>query len=154
MARQSFKLRNGPKGVADGQGAIGIDPVDEVLEQRAAKAEQVENTARQVERATGNTGLADSIRHTPDDWRQVAEAAVRALAMTDSVFTIFEITKEPFSVPDPDHQNRWGGLVLSMKAEGVIEHAGWSGSERGPSKGSGLKTWRGTPAWKAKGRAA
>jgi len=154
MPKQSFKLHGGPKGVADGQVALGLDEVDEVLEQREAKTKQVENTARQVERATGNTGLADAIRHTPTDWREVAEAAVRALAMTDSVFTIFEITKEPYSVPDPDHPNRWGGLVLSMKAEGVIEQAGWSESERDTSKGSGLKTWRGTPEWKARGCAA
>jgi hypothetical protein len=151
----SFKLR-GRRGVAAGQGAIGIDPVDEVLEQREEKAQRVENTARQVERETGNVGLADAIRHTPVDWRDLAEAAVREAAKTGKPFTAYTLTGEPYNLPEPGHPNQWGALFSYMKRHNVVTttERGFTTSGRPKTAGSAVREWVGTADWIAKGRAA
>lgn len=108
-------------------------------------ADERENAATAVERRTGNKGLADSIRNCSDWWWQAACIAARELAETGREFTSYELTQKPYCVPEPDHPNRWGGLVGHMRAEGLIKAVGWDNSKRGSSKGSGLRVWRGTP---------
>jgi hypothetical protein len=107
-------------------------------------AEAREKAAAAVERRTGNKGLADTIRNASDYWWQAACIAGRELAETGKDFTSYELTYPPFCVPEPDHPNRWGGLIGHLRAEGLIEPVGWDSSKRGSSKGSGLRVWRGT----------
>lgn len=107
-------------------------------------ADEREKAALAVERRTGNRGLADSIRNASDFWWRAACIAATELARTGREFTSYELTQPPYSVPEPDHPNRWGGLVGHMRAEGLIEAVGWDNSKRGTSKGSGLRVWRGT----------
>jgi hypothetical protein len=108
------------------------------------EADAREKSAAAVEARTGNKGLADTIRNASDYWWQAACIAARELAETGREFTSFELTQKPYLVPEPDHPNRWGGLVNHMRAEGLIEPVGWDNSKRGTSKGSGLRVWKGT----------
>lgn len=108
------------------------------------EADAREKAAAAVEARTGNKGLADTIRNASDYWWQAACIAARELAETGREFTSYELAQKPYSVPEPDHPNRWGGLIGHMRAEGLIEPVGWENSKRGTSKGSGLRVWRGT----------
>lgn len=116
------------------------------------KADEREKAAASVERRTGNKGLADSIRNCSDWWWRAACIAATELARTGRDFTSWELTQPPYALTEPDHPNRWGGLIGHMRAEGLIEPVGWDNSKRGSSKGSGLRVWRGTA--KARGEAA
>ena len=107
-------------------------------------ADKREKAAVAVERRTGNKGLADSVRNSSDWWWKAACIAATELARTGHEFTSYELTQPPYSVPEPDHPNRWGGLVGHMRAEGMIEAVGWDNSKRNTSKGSGLRVWQGT----------
>lgn len=107
-------------------------------------ADEREKAAAAVERRTGNKGLADTIRNASDFWWRAACIAATELARTGRDFTCWELTQPPYSIPEPDHANRWGGLIGHMRAEGLIEAVGWDNSKRGSSKGSALRVWRGT----------
>lgn len=107
-------------------------------------ADEREKAAIAIERRTGNKGLADTIRNASDWWLKAARVAATELARTGKDFTSWELTQPPYAIPEPDHPNRWGGLIGHIRAEGLIEPVGWDNSKRGTSKGSGLRVWRGT----------
>ena len=107
-------------------------------------ADQREKAAAAVERRTGNQGLADTIRNASDWWFKAACIAATELARTGKEFTSYELTQPPYAIPEPDHRNRWGGLMAHIRAEGLAEPVRWDNSKRGTSKGSGLRVWRGT----------
>jgi hypothetical protein len=108
------------------------------------EADAREKAAATVERRTGNRGLADTVRNSSDWWWRAACIAATELAKSGKHFTSYELTQPPYGLAEPDHPNRWGGLVNHMRAEGLIEPVGWDNSKRGTSKGSGLRVWRGT----------
>lgn len=117
------------------------DQLDPLFPERA---EQREIAAAAVEKRTGNKGLADSIRNASDFWWRAAVIAATELARTGRQFTSYELTQHPYYVPEPDHRNRWGGLMSYIRAKGLAEPIGWDSSKRGTSKSSGLRVWRGT----------
>ena len=116
------------------------------------EADEREKAAAAVELRTGNKGLADTVRNASDFWWRAACIAATELARTGRDFTSWELTQPPYALAEPDHPNRWGGLIGHMRAEGLIEPVGWDNSKRGTSKGSGLRVWRGTA--KARGEVA
>jgi hypothetical protein len=109
-----------------------------------AIADEREQAADAVEKRTGNKGLADTIRNADDWWWACACLAVAEIARTGREFTSYQLTQPPYDLAEPDHPNRWGGLMGHMKGRGVVETVGWDNSSRGTSKGSGLRKWRGT----------
>ena len=115
-------------------------------------ADEREKAAAVVEKRTGNKGLADSIRNCDDWWWQCACLAAEEIARTGHEFTSYELTQPPYALAEPDHPNRWGGLMGHMRSEGLVETVGWNNSPRKTSKGSGLRVWRGTA--KARGDVA
>lgn len=84
-------------------------------------------------------------------WRDGAMRAVEHLANTGRVFTAYDLVDE-LGVPEPDHPNRWGPLMLLAAKAGVIAHVGAEASRRPTRSGSLCRTWRGTRDFREHGR--
>lgn len=79
-----------------------------------------------------------------DEWRENALRAVARAAATGRVFQAVDLLD--FGATEPDHPNRWGGLLATSARIGLIEHVGYAASQRGSVQGSATKTWRGKDA--------
>lgn len=78
-----------------------------------------------------------------DWWWSGAMQALQALAATGRIFTAYDLTAEPYAIPEPDHCCRWGALLRTGHTRGLITPVGATISQR-PQRAGGLtRTWRG-----------
>ncbi|NUU23325.1 MAG: hypothetical protein HOV68_17710 [Streptomycetaceae bacterium] len=112
-----------------------IDPARGEARKQAGIA-RADKTARQLDPA----------------WCRDCDAAIEEMARRGVVFQASDMVKAEL-VGEPPHHSCWGGRLRSAASRGVIEHVGWDNSHRGDSNSSGLKTWRGTDAWRTGGAA-
>lgn len=89
-------------------------------------------------------GARQAQENTDDWWRSTAMSAVRTLAETGHPFTADDI--RDLGVPEPDHANRWGGLLLAASREGLIRCVGAQRSTRGARRASLTRVWQGATA--------
>lgn len=95
---------------------------------------------------TPPTGVERAI-NARDRWSfNPAMLAIKVLAVetfeSGGVFEAYDATQR-FGI-ELDHPNRWGGLLSSAAAQGLIVRAGFTESRR-PTRAGGLcRVWRGT----------
>lgn len=101
---------------------------------------------RTVDAAAGEAakteGMGRAEAHTPDDWAQRCQAAIRELATRGEVFQAADLIAAGL-IDEPDSPARWGPAFLRASRAGTIRTAGYAQSKRATVHRSICRAWTG-----------
>ncbi len=89
------------------------------------------------------------LTNASDEWKRSALTAIGVLAASGRDFQATDLLA--LGVEEPDHPNRWGGVMAMAARAGLIEHSGVAPSNRTTTQASLTRTWRGADIQPAAG---
>lgn len=95
-------------------------------------------------------GQVPEVHDDFEEWAAKVRPAFERAAASGREFATWHI-KVAEKLPDPPKPKaQWGTLAHRLHEDGLLEHAGWATTR----DGSGVRLWRGTPAFRRQARRA